>query len=204
MQVKGQGATEYLVLLAVVLIVALVSVALLGFFPGMASDAQITQSQTYWKSATPIAVIDASAKYYSDGGGQLACQQMVIRNTGAYGIRLSKILAGGVNIVYYRDDPGGSAYHNLTEISLAPGEETCFSGNAAGCNGCSNHDFWFGTATSYTSHPVVLNGADTICNNGSTGQVLVKNFGFEYIETIEGQQITKRQIGSKDFIVKCG
>jgi len=30
----GQGATEYLVLLAVVLIVALVSVALLGFFPG--------------------------------------------------------------------------------------------------------------------------------------------------------------------------
>jgi len=43
----GQGATEYLVLLAVVLIVALVSVALLGFFPGMASDAQITQSQIY-------------------------------------------------------------------------------------------------------------------------------------------------------------
>ena len=42
----GQGATEYLVLLAVVLIVALVSVALLGFFPGMASDAQATQSKT--------------------------------------------------------------------------------------------------------------------------------------------------------------
>jgi hypothetical protein len=33
------------VLLAVVLIVALVSVALLGFFPGMASDAQITKRQ---------------------------------------------------------------------------------------------------------------------------------------------------------------
>jgi len=44
---RAQGATEYLVLLAVVLIVALVSVALLGFFPGMASDAQITQSQIY-------------------------------------------------------------------------------------------------------------------------------------------------------------
>jgi hypothetical protein len=50
----GQGATEYLVLPAVVLIVALVSVALLGFFPGMASDAQITQSQAYWQSAQPI------------------------------------------------------------------------------------------------------------------------------------------------------
>jgi hypothetical protein len=42
---KAQGAAEYLVLLAVVLIVALVSVALLGFFPGMASDAQTAQSR---------------------------------------------------------------------------------------------------------------------------------------------------------------
>ncbi|MCX6770540.1 MAG: hypothetical protein NTX79_00640 [Candidatus Micrarchaeota archaeon] len=59
--IHGQGATEYLVLLAVVLIVALVSVALLGFFPGMASDARITQSQTYWRGqAKPFAIMDAS------------------------------------------------------------------------------------------------------------------------------------------------
>ena len=29
-----------------------------------------------------------------------------------------------------------------------------------------------------------------------------KSFGFEYIEYIDNQQITKRQIG-KDWIVKC-
>jgi hypothetical protein len=29
-----------------------------------------------------------------------------------------------------------------------------------------------------------------------------KSLGFEYIQYVEGQQITKRQIG-KDFIVKC-
>ena len=58
---RGQGATEYLVLLAVVLIVALVSVALLGFFPGMASDARITQSQAYWRGqAQPFAIQDAA------------------------------------------------------------------------------------------------------------------------------------------------
>ncbi|MFA5929502.1 MAG: hypothetical protein WC861_01335 [Candidatus Micrarchaeia archaeon] len=58
---RGQGATEYLVLLAVVLIVALVSVALLGFFPGMASDARITQSQSYWRGqARPFAILDSS------------------------------------------------------------------------------------------------------------------------------------------------
>ncbi|MEM3362440.1 MAG: hypothetical protein QXV83_00200 [Candidatus Anstonellaceae archaeon] len=56
---KGQGATEYLVLLAVVLIVAMVAIALLGFFPGMASDAKITQSDAYWRGqATPFAVAE--------------------------------------------------------------------------------------------------------------------------------------------------
>ena len=46
---KGQGATEYLVLLAVVLIIALVSIALLGFFPSLAIDARITQASLYWR-----------------------------------------------------------------------------------------------------------------------------------------------------------
>ena len=55
---KGQGATEYLVLLAVVLMIALVSIALLGFFPGLAGDAKKTQSDSYWKSARPFSIID--------------------------------------------------------------------------------------------------------------------------------------------------
>jgi hypothetical protein len=58
---KGQGATEYLVLLAAVLIIALVSLALLGFFPGMAGDAKISQSHSYWSSeAKPFAVVESS------------------------------------------------------------------------------------------------------------------------------------------------
>jgi len=55
---KGQGATEYLVLLAVVLMIALVSIALLGFFPGLAGDAKKTQSDSYWKSARPFGIIE--------------------------------------------------------------------------------------------------------------------------------------------------
>ena len=65
---QGQGAIEYLVLLAVVLIVALVSVALLGFFPGMASDAQIMQSQTYWQAASPIAIVEVVASLHTSYG----------------------------------------------------------------------------------------------------------------------------------------
>ena len=72
---RGQGATEYLVLLAVVLIVALVSVALLGFFPGMASDARMTQSQAYWRGqAKPFAILDASIA--AGGNGTFSIQNM--------------------------------------------------------------------------------------------------------------------------------
>jgi len=58
---KGQGATEYLVLLAVVLIVAMVAIALLGFFPGLAGDAKVAQSDSYWRgSARPFAILEHS------------------------------------------------------------------------------------------------------------------------------------------------
>jgi hypothetical protein len=73
---RGQGATEYLVLLAVVLIVALVSVALLGFFPGMATDARMTQSQAYWKGqARPFAILDSQISG-STGAGSFVLQNM--------------------------------------------------------------------------------------------------------------------------------
>ncbi|MCX6769736.1 MAG: hypothetical protein NT051_03580 [Candidatus Micrarchaeota archaeon] len=58
---RGQGATEYLVLLAVVLIIALVAIALLGFFPGLADDSRLNQNRVMWKSKSPIAIIDAVA-----------------------------------------------------------------------------------------------------------------------------------------------
>jgi hypothetical protein len=56
--IKAQGSTEYLVLLAVVLIIALVSLALLSFFPGTSLDAKLTQSKMYRSSASPIAIVD--------------------------------------------------------------------------------------------------------------------------------------------------
>ena len=90
----GQGATEYLVLLAVVLIVALVSVALLGFFPGMAGDAQRDQSRLYWQSQTPIAIIDGSASSYNThlDGDQVV---LTLKNTAGYPVKLLAITNGG-------------------------------------------------------------------------------------------------------------
>ena len=196
----GQGATEYLVLLAVVLIVALVSVALLGFFPGMASDAQLTQSQTYWQSASPIAVIEAPGAYAYTPNTAYAMAYWRIRNTGAYPIRLVKIYGQGGSTINESQAPGP-----LTAIYLAPGEETCFNHWALPSVTCPNggpYGMYFIVGSgSISTH--VLYGAKTVCNSDGTGILDIPQFGFEYIEYIEGQQITKREIGSKDLLIKC-
>jgi len=109
---RGQGATEYLVLLAVVLIVALVSVALLGFFPGMASDTKMTQSDAYWKGvARPFAIIDYS----------INATNMTNVTTGGATLTLENKEAGGqytiTNITI------GTVSSNLTTaVKFAPGE----------------------------------------------------------------------------------
>jgi len=53
---RGQGATEYLVILGAVLLVALVIIALLGWFPSLGGPSRETQSKSYWSSASPFAI----------------------------------------------------------------------------------------------------------------------------------------------------
>jgi len=204
----GQGATEYLVLLAVVLIVALVSVALLGFFPGMASDAQITQSQMYWKSATPVAVVESAARAGTSDG--LTYPYLMLRNTGMYPIRITGIIGGdgGKATNFYANanaacNPATTGTYSMADYYyLAPGEEKYIAPGSS----------WFGLTCyryvrSYVggaSTDTYVRGASSICQNSTTspGMLDYPSFGFEYIEYIDNQQITKRQIG-KDLIIKC-
>ncbi|MFN3910011.1 MAG: class III signal peptide-containing protein [Candidatus Anstonellaceae archaeon] len=90
---KGQGATEYLVLLAVVLIVAMVAIALLGFFPGLASDAKINQSDAYWRGqASPFSVQEHAR---SAGSQNLV---MVVQNNDANQKVLTNISISGTGV----------------------------------------------------------------------------------------------------------
>jgi len=197
---SAQGATEYLVLLAVVLIVALVSVALLGFFPGMASDAQRTQSEMYWESASPIAIVESAAKLHISE--DITYPYLRLRNTGVYPIRITGIVgAGGLKTTQFWGSGCGISGQvvNISDyFYLAPGEEKYFGWTVSTCNwelgataGVSNSYFWVG-------------GASSLCLNSASapGTLSYKTLGFEYIEYIDGQQITKRQIG-KEWIVKC-
>ncbi|MFH0738188.1 MAG: class III signal peptide-containing protein [Candidatus Micrarchaeota archaeon] len=56
MMKKGQVSTEYLVILAIVLVVALVVVYLIGGFAGMGAGTMETQSQQAWGTAAPFSI----------------------------------------------------------------------------------------------------------------------------------------------------
>ena len=131
---RGQGATEYLVLLAVVLIVALVSVALLGFFPGMASDARITQSQSYWRGqARPFAIIENSM---TGTTGTLVIQNM--EANGPY-----TITASGLGV-------GIAACTNTTAFTFGAGQTQTIT--LASCTaGTSGAVYDLGVNISYTT-----------------------------------------------------
>ena len=203
----GQGATEYLVLLAVVLIVALVSVALLGFFPGMASDAQVTQSQTYWKGASPIAITEWSARY-ANYAAIYTQVYMKIKNTGSYPIRLTKILANGQSVSTLCTSTGW--WCTSTDVSvmyLYPGDEKMF-GHSTIFPGVP-----FGTGVAGGGSDVgrffvleyqMPGSISSNCTNSAPyGTAVINNFGFEYTEYVEGQQITKREVGAKPVVIKC-
>ncbi len=207
---RGQGATEYLVLLAVVLIVALVSVALLGFFPGMAGDAQATQSKTYWASASPISIIEWDARLQASTGTNVY-GYIRLRNSGAYPIRITSLIGGDglKSLNFYTDGStpscvpsGGSGVFNTSDYYyMAQGEEKYFGTSYVHGVPCSMRIYFIAGA----STGGYVGGTGSICQNSTTspGTVSINNFGFEYIAYIDNQQITKREIGAKPLIIKC-
>ncbi len=205
MRLRAQGATEYLVLLAVVLIIALVAIALLGFFPGTANDAQIAESEIYWRSASPIAIVE-TANVRTWTVWQIATTaEFRIRNVGVYPLRITKILGKGGSTWISQMYVNTTYLANMSDyLYLAPGEEVRFVQSPSDPNSRRAFEFEMeGTGSSGNNE--YLFAAQSICNVNppAYGMLSVKDFGFEYIQYIEGQQIVKRQIGTKPLIIRC-
>jgi hypothetical protein len=114
---RGQGATEYLVLLAVVLIVALVALALLGGNAGTSTDAMITQSMSYWAGVPAPFHVTASKVWNS--GTEFALEngagdKMTIRSVKVNG-QTKSIIAPGSNLVF---SPGQEKVVQITGLNL--------------------------------------------------------------------------------------
>lgn len=57
---RGQGTTEYLIILAIVIVIALVVVGVLGGFPSLGAGVSEGTSKTYWTGTSPLAITESS------------------------------------------------------------------------------------------------------------------------------------------------
>lgn len=82
---KGQAATEYLIILAVVVIIALIVVGVLGGFQGISGGVTRAQSEVYWNSVAPAIGIKPNYRI----GGDAA--ELTIRNNKPFLVRVTSI-----------------------------------------------------------------------------------------------------------------
>ena len=118
---KGQATIEYLVLLAVAIIIALVIFAFMGWVPGFAGSLKERQVRLFWSSQFPLQIRDF--KVTNSSGGM----QMMIQNVGDSKVEILNITAGGVSDVLL--SPSGTA------ARLAAGESKVFTADAISCVG---------------------------------------------------------------------
>lgn len=104
MKFRAQAAVEYLMILAVVIIIALVVVGVLGGFPTLTSGISEKESAAYWVTGD-IGI----ARYMMNSSGT----HMVLRNNKNFAVTVTGVAVGGASGVA------------LTE-TLQPGETTGF------------------------------------------------------------------------------
>ncbi|MCX6775794.1 MAG: hypothetical protein NT130_03035, partial [Candidatus Micrarchaeota archaeon] len=91
----GQAAIEYLIILAVVVIIALIVIGVIGGFPGMTRGVSERDSAAYWAGADV-----GITRYYVKGTGDAVSSQLVIRNNRLFTINLTSItFDAGANLV---------------------------------------------------------------------------------------------------------
>ena len=89
---KGQGATEYLLILAVVLVVVMVAIALLASAPGSASDLRSSTSATYWTSqASPFLITNQNLS--ADG-----ILTLTLANSGPTALQITRMNLSGTGM----------------------------------------------------------------------------------------------------------
>jgi len=114
---KGQGTAEYLIIFAVIIVVALVVAGVMGWFPGTSSTISESQSKAYWASSTPLAITDW--KITSTNA------QFSLQNNSTEKLTFDSITLDGTDLNLTDASVAAGANHN-TSVSTAV---TCTSGS---------------------------------------------------------------------------
>ena len=116
---KGQVSTEYLVILAVVLVVALIVVALVGGMSPVSTGVSESQSKNYWLSVAPVSI---SGWKYS--GTSL---ELTLQNMGGQKVTITSIDIAGVSPAY---NGNASLAVGETKTVTATGLPSCTTGSS--------------------------------------------------------------------------
>jgi len=87
---KGQAAIEYLIILAVVVIIALIVIGVIGGFPGMTRGISERDSAAYWAAAD----VGITRYYVSAGGADTKI--LVLKNNRPFTINVTSIYFGSM------------------------------------------------------------------------------------------------------------
>jgi hypothetical protein len=177
-RLRAQAATEYVILLGAVLIIAVGVVSLLAFFPGMGSDAGVAESQLYWRgSAKPISVLDIknlNGSVCSASSG-LAGYRLVITNSNSDPIYITRVELDNTSKTFCLW--GASA--GTSSLSVGPGQTTRIDVQGSGCptDSLSQFSLAFTYSTPYlegkrqsgTKKLAFRCSEPTLVSNGSSG-----------------------------------
>ncbi len=117
---RGQAAIEYLIILAVVVIIALIVIGVIGGFPGMTRGVSERDSASYWAGAD----VGITRYFISTTAGT---SMLVIRNNRLFAVNVTKVWMSGTNVMTGTSlplAPGSSSNLSLTSVP------SCTSGNS--------------------------------------------------------------------------
>ena len=138
---RAQTSVEYMITLAVVLLIAIAVIAILGFFANTSGGTQLSESRLYWTgSAKPISIYEAASYYGTicsteNQGGYL----FAVANTGVESLSITNITIENESVSFceYGSDPAdsvsmGAAQKKIIGVVTSPDSLPCNSGQLVG------------------------------------------------------------------------
>lgn len=125
----GQATIEYLIILAVIIVIALIVVGVLGGFPAFGASITEQQSKLYWKSASPLAITQWQTRSNSVTG-------FIIQNNSTDKIILEE--------VYVRESGDWISLDIIAynpNRTILPGSQLDFTSQAITCSGNSVYSY---------------------------------------------------------------
>ena len=219
MRLRAQGSTEYLVLLAAALLIALAVVGILAYYPGTSEDAKKTQSDLYWRKAYPIAVLETT------GHGDthllrlknIGNERVIIRGINVSGS--TSIGLGYSNALYAYRGQSGELKSTVPDCASPQGQLQCDAATHSILN-CSvalppGREIWVqyfirdSVSGDWTGEPTDAcgmheSGGDrVVLLNSLRRHAEVKNIKI-YYSTSQSSPITQVESGTEDLYVTCG